>query len=379
MITRRLLRLRLAFPKPRRTDGPVRLRRRSARRTLACGLISFVAACAALSVTLDSYRVEWLDPEFGHRLNQIRALQAKSPDRPLLLFVGTSRTQMAISPSAMGFPDEPGSPQPYNLGYRSAGPSAAALNVFRVIDAGHTPAAVFVEFAPQTLMARNPAHEWPAKWPGRLSYSDLARIRELGTTEDGTPGASGSRAVWATAAVPWAGNRLTLMSHWFPEWVPLRDQRNRESEAMDGFGFRPPFWVPVPAEHGRTSLENVRKNLEQSKQLHKTQIHQSVDLAYAALIRRCQALRVRVVFVRNPESPAFRSWYSPECIAATNAYASQLIQKYGVTVFPGPEHLEESDFADGFHMYKHGAERYSRWLADTHIKPWIASGGLKGR
>ncbi|MFO0823844.1 MAG: hypothetical protein U0792_12135 [Gemmataceae bacterium] len=32
----------------------------------------------------------------------------------------------------------------------------------------------------------------------------------------------------------------------------------------------------------------------------------------------------------------------------------------------------EDEFMDGHHMLKHGAERYSRWLADTHLKPWLS-------
>ncbi|MBA4191940.1 MAG: hypothetical protein C0467_28505 [Planctomycetaceae bacterium] len=368
----------MAFPKPRLTAAPPRLRKRSARRTLAWGVIAFVAACAALAVTLDSARIEWRDPEFGHRLNQIRALQAKSPDRPLLLFVGTSRTQMAISPSAMGFPDEPGSPQPYNLGYRGGLPGAAVLNVFRLMDAGQIPAAVFVEFCGGALMADIKADRWPVTFPGRYSYSDLSRLREVGTRADGTIYASTIRAMWALAGAPWYKCRFTLMGHWLPDWVPANGRQNRESETMDDYGFQPPYWVPVPQENLRPLRESVRVGMAKSKELHRSQIAPSVDIAYEALIRRCRSLGVPVVFFTAPDSPTFRSWYTPEALAASNAYASQLVQKYGVTIFPDPNHLEEEDFADGFHMLKHGAERYSRWLADTHIKPWLAQSRRNG-
>ena len=50
-----------------------------------------------------------------------------------------------------------------------------------------------------------------------------------------------------------------------------------------------------------------------------------------------------------------------------------LTQELGVKVFPAPEHLVEDEFSDGYHLMRCGAENYSRWLADTHLKPWLAS------
>ena len=44
----------------------------------------------------------------------------------------------------------------------------------------------------------------------------------------------------------------------------------------------------------------------------------------------------------------------------------------GVRVFPAPEHLDEADFMDGYHLLPAGAAKYSRWLADNHLKPWLA-------
>ena len=54
-----------------------------------------------------------------------------------------------------------------------------------------------------------------------------------------------------------------------------------------------------------------------------------------------------------------------------DAYAAELTRKYGVEVFPVPDDIQESDFVDGHHMIPAGAARYSKWLADTHIKPWF--------
>ena len=38
--------------------------------------------------------------------------------------------------------------------------------------------------------------------------------------------------------------------------------------------------------------------------------------------------------------------------------------------------LGESDFVDGHHMLQPAAARYSRWLADTHLNPWLVREGV---
>lgn len=54
---------------------------------------------------------------------------------------------------------------------------------------------------------------------------------------------------------------------------------------------------------------------------------------------------------------------------------SQVVaEELGVPVFSAPETgLVDGDFADPVHMLSHGAAKYSRWLADTHLKPWLAA------
>ena len=68
----------------------------------------------------------------------------------------------------------------------------------------------------------------------------------------------------------------------------------------------------------------------------------------------------------------FRSWYSPESQAAVAAFCRTLTEELGCPVFAAPEGYAETDFADGHHMLPPAARRYSRDLADRHLKPWLA-------
>ena len=81
-------------------------RRSSARAGVLLGIGLALAAMLGLSGALETVKPEWRDPEYGHRLIRLRQLQSRWPDRPLVLALGTSRTQNAIDPGAMGFPEE---------------------------------------------------------------------------------------------------------------------------------------------------------------------------------------------------------------------------------------------------------------------------------
>jgi hypothetical protein len=366
-----LTRLKLVFARSTTTRLLRLSRRRSPRVTLAWGLIAFIALTAAHVWMIDDFRPEWRDPEYGYRHHQIRHWQAKLPQRPLLLIAGSSRIQMGLSPEAMGFPDEPGSPLPYNLGYRGAPPAASALHVLRVIDSGYIPKAVLFEFCPASLMAGGSPKLLREMWPGRMSYGDLQRLSELGTDENGVPGPSGSRAEWMQALFPWSSTRFTLLSYWLPEWVTPGRQTNQLSAEMDKFGFHGCPWNAPTAEQRRNSLTITRDHYKGL--LTVTQIEPATDAALTALVTRCRSLGIPIAFVRTPESPEFRSWFTSEATAAGNAYAEQFSRKLGVTIFPAPDNLEETDFIDGYHLLKSGAERYTRWLTETHIKPWLAA------
>src|SRR5262245_38004991 len=113
MTIRQLVRVffRLALAPSRAPAGQTPPRsRRSARRSLAVGAVTFGLLTLALTCAVETVKPEWRDPEYGHRLKQVRQRKQKRPHQPLVLVFGSSRAQMSVSPAAMGFPDEPGSP-----------------------------------------------------------------------------------------------------------------------------------------------------------------------------------------------------------------------------------------------------------------------------
>ncbi len=340
--------------------------RRAARRALACGLLAFCGLTVGVEAAAETARPEWRDPEYGQRLRQVRQRQHKRHDRPLVLFFGSSRAQMGVSPHAMGFPDEPGQPLAYNFGYRSAHPLGVCLQVNRMFDDGVKPAAVLVMIAAVESKVDGAAEEEFPKWGPRFSSADLRRLAPYTKNP-----AVYRRDLAAARRNPWAARREAILSDYLPNWqLPATRHKHEGWERMDRYGF-----TPFPQER---LTDDIRRTVWDQTRAHHTEVINKSPPGVAShqamrdLVARCRDEGAAVAMVWAPESPAYRALYAPAGWAGVEAYTRMLTAELGVPVFPAPDHLEEDDFADGIHMLPDGAARYSRWLAETHLKPWLA-------
>jgi len=353
---------------PRRTARG-RDRRHAARSALAVGLIAVVAASLGLAVSVETVLPEWRDPEFGHRLRLLRDSDERSPGRPLVVVLGTSRTQNGLCPSAAGFADEPGSPRVFNFGQSASPPLKHYLTLCRLRDAGVRPAAVVVELLPASLMASGPAEEQLAVQAPRLSAADLDHLAPFAAD------AAALRSAWLRSrANPWYVQRQLLMNHWLPRWQPWPSRFEFQWTSLDADGFQP--ITEVGAESRARATAHARREYAGAF-AHFAPAAASVR-AVRHLVAQCREDGIPVAFAVPPVSPAFRSAYAPGVFSEGEAHLSALARRLDVPLFPAPRDMTEDDFLDGHHVYRHGAERYSRWLADNHLRPWLAAVGIGG-
>src|SRR5437868_5070955 len=97
---------------------------RRAAAALAWGLAFVLVLQAGLGVVLDCWREELRDPEYGHKLARLRRRLAEHRGRPLLLALGSSRTDMGFRPECLAAATErdEDAPLAFNFGLSSAGP-----------------------------------------------------------------------------------------------------------------------------------------------------------------------------------------------------------------------------------------------------------------
>lgn len=302
---------------------------------------------------METVRPAWRDPEYGHRLYRLRELRAAHPDRPLVVAVGSSRTQMGISPADMRFADESGSPLVFNFGQAGAGPVHQLLTVRRLLDAGVKPDYLLVEFFPGALVVDGPAEEVMRAWGPRLGLGDARRLE---------PSAADPNALyrrWAADRIaPWHTLRLPLMSHWRPRWLPWSRRVDFQWDLMDRWGFTP---YPHPTVSPDKRADGLRQAHDQyAAYLRDYRIGPASDRALRDLLGLARAEGIPVALYLMPESPAFRAWYSPATRAAVAGYLPAL----GAPVFDAADGFAEDEFADGHHLLPAGAARFSRRLAE---------------
>lgn len=331
--------------------------RNHARTTALTGLGAIVIAWLGMAVAVETVKPEWRDPEFGYRLKQVRAIRAAHPHRSLVIAVGSSRTQMALSPTAMALPDTSGSPLVYSFGQAGAGPLQNLLTVLRLFDAGVKPDYFLIELFPAALIADGPAEQQFAPWIARLSLGDVKRLEPYCDKPESL------RREWVSNRCgTWYSNRLTLMSHWQGSWLPWQQRVSFQWEQMDGFGFTPYPHDMVPQSQREAHFAN-----QYAAALANWQLGPMSDRAIRDLLNRCRMEGVPVAFYLTPESPQFQRFYSEVSRARFSAYRESL----GVHVFDSTDGFAEEEFADGHHMLRGGAARFSRRLASEHLLNWV--------
>jgi hypothetical protein len=317
-----------------------------------------------MSGALETVKPEWRDPEYGHRLVRLMQLQRRSPDRPLVLALGTSRSQNAIDPSAMGFPDQSDSPLVFNFGQSGSAPLKVLLTLERLLDEGIRPRAVVVEVLPVWLAADGPAERLFRDVEPRLSAGDLRRLAPYCAE------ATALERKWLAARIaPWSAHRVVLMSHWLPRWLPWGERIDPQWQGMEPDGF-----VPYPSQFSSPEFRAAAA-------AHARREHGGCFAGYAFgasslqvirdLVNRCREERIDVLFVEPPVSPMFRDWFAPGVWESGDAHLRAFAAELGVELVPPLDGLEESHFIDGHHLLREGAATYSRRLADRHLKPWL--------
>lgn len=316
-----------------------------------------------MAAALETVRPEWREPELGHRLPLLRSV---SSERPLVLVIGTSRTQNAIAPGVMGFPDEPGSPRIFNFGQAGASPLKELLTLHRVLEAGVRPSAVVVEVFPSSLSGNTPAEVEFREKAARLSASDLQHLYPY----CGNP--AELRASWLQARLaPWCAQRQVLMSHWAPKWQTWQRRIDFQWESIDAGGFQA---VDDISPERREAL---------TAQARKEYIGAFTDFrpgdismrALRELSGMCRERSIPLAFLIPPVAPWFRASFAPGVYERAFRDLRRLAREEGVTLFPEFA-ATDAEFMDGHHLLKHGAERYSRILADRDLRPWLATSGL---
>jgi hypothetical protein len=329
---------------------------------LLAGAIVFVAVQLLFTVVVDVWHPEVYDEEFGVRMGLLHARQTETPDRPLLLLMGSSRTVMNFRPELLPeMRTTTGTAVlPFNFSHLGAGPTMTLMEYHRLRRAGVRPTWLALEVMPPCL-----SNESPSVMTACMSVLDLPLLHRY--------------VNWSTLygqfvktrLLPLYRHRQEVVHGLSPAWATPDSSGKQDRIRLGPLGGDDGWLVrnEVPADFLQRQMELTRADYY--PQLQQFTVKESARRAYRELIETCRRDGVHVVLLLTPEGPAFRSWYREGGLRQIDAFCDEVRRDYGVDVIDTRTWLPESDFIDSHHVCLHGAKEFTTRLGREVLQPLV--------
>ena len=327
-----------------------------AKRVFRWMLISFLALQLLLSLVVEFWHPELSDPNYGHRLKLLQAKRAAEPDRPLVLALGSSRTEVAFRPSYL--PDGPRDPIVFNLARGGVSQVMNLLVLQRLLADGVRPDLLLVEVLPSSLAEEG----WKMTTPA-VTFRDLP---------DSVRYPIGGKAYFyllKARALPVHKYRRGLMQAYGPPGTVTKNDATMWDDTGAGT-----IMIPDEAKPEQRIGGTAYARSQYLNKLRAYRIAPAADRATREFLTLCRNERIPVVLYLMPESSEFRSWYPPEALRTLDEYLAGLRSEYGLPLIDARTWLPDEVFWDGHHVIKRGAQAFTTRFADEAIAPAMRAG-----
>jgi len=302
------------------------------------------------------------DPTYGDKLDK---LAAAPTDKPLVLMLGSSRTLLGFhAEQAEGELPEV---RAFNFGTPAAGPITHLVYLRRLLDAGVVPELLLVEVLPPTLADGPDGPPERSSLTGeRLSAAEVELVTRFGFPGDQV------RAAWrGSVASPLSALRFQILGRVLPSWIPW-NLRGDWSRNTDPHGWATPPRQTVTDEERRERTANAAGEYRRLLATMPPEGRPLLALEELLELAARRGIPTRVVVM--PEAPSFQELYPAGLHGRIVAALERVARPHGVSVLDARDWLGEEDFYDGHHMFRAGAERFTRRLTAEAIRPHFAAG-----
>lgn len=290
----------------------------------------------------------------------LHARLAEAPDRPLVLMLGSSRTDWAFQAGRLdGQLGPDGRPLlAYNFGVPTAGPLHEALYINDLLDEGVRPRLLLVEFVGthfnKSLRGMlSEEHFTVSRW---LSAHQMLFFRPYLTNRNR------SLREWLEGRLaPWYGFRWSIHEHVQGKHSQPHSY-DQAREPMDAWGCRmlyedigtPEFrawrWAGAVKMYGET--------------LQRFRLGKGPAQAMRDLLARCRREHIPVALVLMPVTKEFHSLINPQGRAELENFLAELRGRYAMDIIDASDWLAREDFDDGHHVLKAGADKFTTRMID---------------
>lgn len=286
---------------------------------------------------------------------QLHEHMAETPDRPLVLMLGSSRTDWAFQAGRLnGLPGPDGRPLlVYNFGVPTTGPLHQALYVNDLLAEGVRPRLLLLELV---------TTHFNESRRGILSEERFTQAQWLNAHQlfFFRPYLTNSRralSYWLEACVaPWYAHRWSVHEHLLGHHS-MSDPYDQACRPMDSWGCRlldgdlgtPEYrafrWGGAVKMYGE-SLQRFRLGPKPAQAMHD-------------LLARCRREHLAVALVLMPVTKEFTMLYNAEGRAELERFVADLRERYHFDVIDASNWLDREDFDDGHHVLTAGAVKFT--------------------
>jgi hypothetical protein len=329
------------------------------RAVLLWGIGVFLFVQLGLQFTIERWRPEWSDPEYGYRFRNLKKQIQKDPDRPLLLVLGSSRIGNGFVADNLPPDSYQASKRPlvYNMSLSGGSPLYELLLLKRVLAAGVHPRWILIEILPPFLNWEDKVLASPDPVPpNRIRWSDFDVL------DRHAPKSYWHRhCKWLQIClVAWYSNRYSLLSRYATSWLePDKTFQVRFWRK----NLTPCGWLSFPVaqvtpEQYERWLQHARD--QYTEKLANFRVSPESDRLFREILSTCRAEKIEVIgILRMPEGTDFRKMYSSEASRTIDSYLKRLCEENETQLIDASHWLPDDCFADSHHLLPHGAEQFT--------------------
>ncbi len=320
------------------------------------GCTALIQVATGFTIDLALPRVR--DPEYVHREALLRQQLGESPEKPVIVAIGSSRIKYGLDATsatrALG-----NHVQVFNFGITTSGPFLEQVVLKRLTEDHLKPDIVLIEVMP--------VHYNGKQLPADLESLDGARLsaEELAPLPQSKAALTGPLWRWARSrAWPSCRHQAELRDL----LSPALGQSSKDSEihAVDSLGWQacptPTQGVAAMTDLAHRQYDKRFADFEMSlEQLHRLE----------QILLDCQRQNIKAALLLTPEGSEFRRLYSPAMTAAIDQMLRDLEKQFDVPIMDCRTWMPDEAFFDQHHLLSAGATQFSERLGREALQPML--------
>lgn len=341
-----------------------------ARRALVWTLV-LIATGQAMAWWLVSHaRPELRDPEYTPLITGLKARALRSPGKPVVIILGSSRSAGAIRPSVL--PALPGDPVVFNCSTIASGPVRQLQVLRRLLDDGIRPDWLLVEVWSPYLVQRENYFEEGVLTRRDLRLSDwgmLSYFRDLRNVA--------RKQILRNSFLPGVAYRGPILEHFAPDLVPACepecewvDPQRRHRE--DGW-----FDPPGPQKGHPTGAVLLAIWRERMHAFCDPFVpHAQADRALRDLLGLAARHGAQTALFLAPDHSGLRGPVGMQDWEANRLYLHAVAREHSAPVIDTRDWAQDSDFSDCVHLASRAAPAYTKRFGREVLSALLAGSPL---